>query len=87
MIIHGAEVMRIGGTKVWLRPCETQALGFLAASVVKLDQRGFIHGRYRPQFPLTGVADAPMMALKRQIPLEGIAGVKSDVCGPLTRSD
>jgi hypothetical protein len=49
MIIHAAQTVRLGGTKLWLRCCEPQVTGCLAASVVKLDQRGLIRGRYRSQ--------------------------------------
>lgn len=57
VIIHGAEVLRLGGTKLWLHRCEAQVMGFLTASVVKLDQRGFIRGRYRSQCPRHGYVE------------------------------
>jgi hypothetical protein len=69
--------MCLGGTKLWLRPAETQVLSFLAASVVKLDQRGFIRGRYRPQCPVPGVACEPTIALERYTPFDGSARVTS----------
>ena len=45
MIIHAAEVMRLGGTKLWLRRCEPKVVSFLTALVVELDQLGFVRGR------------------------------------------
>jgi hypothetical protein len=54
MIIHVAEVMRLGGAELGLRRRETQVMSFRTASIVELDERGFVRGRYRSQRPCHG---------------------------------
>ena len=57
VIIDAAEVVRLDGTKLWLSGGEPQLPRFLAASVVKLDQRGFIRGQDRSQCAVHGYSE------------------------------